>query len=678
MGGAKPHLMICTCERTMPLDPQAVSRGCNGNVTRHDHLCGAELGEFRHAVSAGEAIVVACTQETPLFREVAESLSSDAPLSFANIRENGGWSRDAAAAGPKAAALIAAAIEEPPLVTPVTLESAGVALIYGCDDVAVEAGRQLADRLDITVLLTRPGDITPRAVNEFPVLKGSVRNAQGYLGRFELTIDDYALPAPSSREKLRFGPARDGAVSNCDLILDLSGGMPLFPAHELRPGYVRADPRDPLAVEKAIAEAGNLVGTFDKPLFIRFDASLCAHSRSKITGCTRCLDLCPTGAITPNGDAVAIDPAICGGCGFCAATCPTGAASYAVPPADMLMSRLRTLLQTYTKAGGVGPRILFHDGDHGRPLIDALARFGDGLPAEVIPVAVNEVSQVGPEAIAAAFAYGATGVTLLARERPRHDMLGMRQVVELSQTIVGSLGFGEDVVRIVQADDPDRLRAFLDAAPRGTAAINTASFVARGAKRGLLETAFSELHRAAPAPVDRIALPRGAPFGSLALDVESCTLCHSCVTACPTGALSDDPERPMLRFAESACVQCGLCAATCPEDALTLEPQLDFLAWSAPRRTLKQEEPFRCIACGEPFGTKSTIERVVARLEEKHWMFKGEHARRIDVVKMCDKCRVSAVVNEGFDPNIPQRPPVVTTDDYLRARETGADNPTHS
>ena len=57
-------------------------------------------------------------------------------------------------------------------------------------------------------------------------------------------VDDYALPAPSSRAKLVFGPSRDGAKSACDLILDLSGGTPLFPAHELRPGYVRADPRD--------------------------------------------------------------------------------------------------------------------------------------------------------------------------------------------------------------------------------------------------------------------------------------------------------------------------------------------------------------------------------------------------------------------------------------------------
>ena len=53
--------------------------------------------------------------------------------------------------------------------------------------------------------------------------------------------------------------------------------------------------------------------------------------------------------------------------------------------------------------------MLFHDGDHGEPLIHALARFGDGLPANVLPVRVNAIGQVGPEAVAALFAYGAAG-----------------------------------------------------------------------------------------------------------------------------------------------------------------------------------------------------------------------------------------------------------------------------
>ena len=675
MGNTTPHLMICTCEKTMPLDAQAIGRACTGRITQANQLCGLDLNQFKAALADGVPLTVACTQEVPLFQEVAENLAPSSALTFVNIRETGGWAKDAAAAGPKAAALIAAAAEEMPPIALVTLESDGVALVYGRDEVAIEVGQRLADRLDITVLLTRPGDVAPRRTNEFPVLKGSVRNARGHLGKFELTIDDYALPAPSSRSRLVFGNPRNGAVSTCDILLDLSGGLALFPAHELRPGYLRADPRDRVAVEKMIADAGNLVGTFDKPRFIQFDESLCAHSRSGITGCTRCLDLCPTGAITPNGNAVAIDPAICAGCGSCAAACPTGAASYALPSVDVLMRRLRTLMQAYRKAGGSNAVVLFHDADQGEPLIDALARFGDGLPANVLPVRVNEVTQIGPEAIAALFAYGAAGVALLTRAKPSHDPLGLRRVVETSGTIVAALGFGDGLVRVIETDDPDQLRAMLDAAPAGVATQKPATFVARGAKRSLLETSFRELHFAAPVPVDVVTLAPSAPFGGVLLNVESCTLCHSCVTACPTGALSDNPDRAMLRFTESICVQCGLCEATCPEDAITLQPRLDFQAWNAPLRVLKEEDPFHCIGCGKPFGTKSTIERVVAKLEEKHWMFTVANARRIDVVKMCEDCRVEAVVNESFDPHAVPRTPTMTTEDYLRAREASKDGP---
>ncbi len=659
----------------MPLDAQAIGRGCAVTPTQANQLCGLELERFKTALADGTPITVACTQEAPLFKEVAESFPQ-AQLTFVNIRETGGWSDEAAAAGPKAAALIAAANEDMPPISLVTLESEGVALIYGRDEIAIEAAQRLADRLDITVLLTKPGDVTPRRSNEFPVLKGTIRNARGHLGAFELSIDDYALPLPSSRAKLVFGPARDGATSTCDLIVDLSGGAALFPAHELRPGYLRADPRDRAAVERVIADAGNLVGTFDKPRFIDFDASLCAHSRSGITGCTRCLDLCPTGAITPNGNAVVIDANICAGCGSCASVCPTGAAAYSLPSADALMRRLRTLLQTYRKAGGSDAIVLFHDGEHGDAIIDALARFGAGLPAKVLPLRVNEVTQLGPEAIAAVFAYGGAGVAVLTRAKPRHDMTGLRRAVEMSGKIVAALGFGEGVARIIETDDPDQLRVMLDAAPPGVATQKAAGFIPRGAKRGVLETTFRELYLAAPAPLDVVPLAPGAPFGGVNLDVEGCTLCHACVTACPTGALSDNPDRAMLRFTESLCVQCGLCEATCPEHVITIEPRLDFRAWNAPLRVLKEEEPFLCIACGKPFGTKSSIDRVLAKLGEKHWMFQGANAKRIDVIKMCADCRVEAVVNEGFDPHAaPPRPPVMTTEDYLRARDTKKDDP---
>jgi ferredoxin len=663
-------IAICSCEGTMPLDEAAIRRGCPGsNVTAAHHLCRAQMDRFQAMAESGGALTVACTQEAPLFEEVAAEAGRTIPITYANIRETAGWSRDAAGAGPKMAALLAAAAEPLPPAPVIGFESEGVVLVYGCDERAVDAGNLLKDHLDVTVLIRPPATIVPPRNSEFPVAKGVVRAAKGHLGAFEITVDDFAQPAPSSRIALTFGPSRNDAQSRCDIILDLSGGTPLFPAADLRDGYLRADVNDPAAMLRAVLKARDLVGTFEKPRYIAFTEDLCAHSRSRIVGCTRCLDVCPASAIAPGRGHVTLDARICAGCGQCAAVCPTGAASYALPPADALMRKLRTLLLTYARAGGERPVLLVHDAAHGEPMIDALARFGDGLPANVVPLAVNEVTQVGLEAVAAAFAYGASGMRFLLRARPRHDTTGLARTLALADTVLRGLGFGNDRVATIETDDPEALgqalRAFV--ATPGTA--HPASFMPSGGKRGVLRFALCELHDAAPAPVDVIPLPALAPFGAVEVDATGCTLCHACVSACPTGALIDDPERPVLRFVEDACVQCGLCKATCPENVITLRPQLDFRATRMAPRVLKEEEPFCCIRCGKPFGVKSTIERVAAKLQGTHWMYKDAPGR-LDVIKMCDDCRVTVVSEQDFDPyGAPPRPAPRTSDDYLRERE---------
>ncbi|NWG26328.1 MAG: 4Fe-4S dicluster domain-containing protein [Pseudorhodoplanes sp.] len=654
----------------MPLDAAAVARGCrNARVETAHQLCRAEIERFRQAAASGAAITVGCTQEAPLFSEIADEVSAG-PIAFANIREQAGWSAQAGKAGPKMAALLAMAAVETPDVPFYSLSSDGIVLIYGRDERAIEAGEMLKDHLDVTVLLTRPQHIAAPRVTEFPVVKGNIRTARGHLGKFEITVDDYAQPVPSSRATLAFGAPREGATSRCDIILDLSGGAPLFPAADLRDGYLRADPNDPAAILRAVLRARDLVGTFDKPRYIDFTADICAHARSRIVGCRRCLDLCPAGAIAApeREDHVTIDPGICAGCGQCAAACPTGAAAYALPPADVLLRKLRTLLTAYREAGGARPVILIHDGDHGTPLIDALARHGAGLPAHVLPVAVNEVTQVGLEAVAAAFAYGASAMRFLLRGKPRHDVSGLVKTLALAEPILSGLGFGPGRAATIETDDPDALGAALAALEPAEPVRDPASFMPVGAKREVMRLSLRELHRAAPAPVDIVPLPADAPFGTVKVDVEGCTLCMACVSACPTGALIDNPERPMLRFAEDACVQCGLCRATCPEKVISLAPQLDFRAATAQARIVKEEEPFACISCGKEFGVRSTIERVAAKLEGKHWMYKGS-AKRLDLIRMCDDCRVAAVTAADFDPYAAPRPNARTTEDYLRERE---------
>jgi hypothetical protein len=112
---------------------------------------------------------------------------------------------------------------------------------------------------------------------------------------------------------------------------------------------------------------------------------------------------------------------------------------------------------------------------------------------------------------------------------------------------------------------------------------------------------------------------------------------------------------------------------TCPEKVISLSPQIDFRAPTAESRVLKEEDPFLCVRCSKPFGVKSSIARVSAKLEGHHWMFK-DSSQRVEVIKMCADCRVQAMSDEDFNPyGVPQRPAPRTTEDYLRTREAKAE-----
>ena len=109
--------------------------------------------------------------------------------------------------------------------------------------------------------------------------------------------------------------------------------------------------------------------------------------------------------------------------------------------------------------------MLVHDDSHGAPLIDALARFGGGLPANVLPFAVNEITQVGLESVAAAFAYGASAIRFLLRARPLHDVSGLLRTMSVADPILTGLGFGTGRIATIEVDDPDLLAEALRAIP---------------------------------------------------------------------------------------------------------------------------------------------------------------------------------------------------------------------
>lgn len=660
-------LLVCDCAGTMSIDGAALGEALGGAspVKICSQLCRRELPVFEAALGAGPPPLVACTQEAPLFEEVAGE-AGHGGLRFVNIRERAGWSSTGAAALPKMAALIKDAAFETQPTRLMSIASGGQCLVYGRGQAALDVAKQLAGRLSVSVLLLDAGDAMPLSVANVPVHTGKIRGAKGSLGGFELFIDAYGMVDPSARDAMRFDALRDGASTKCDLIFDMTGDAPLFIDGDGRDGYMRADPAHPAGLAEAMFKIIDLVGEFEKPIYVSYNADICAHSRSGKIGCSNCIDSCPKGAIQSAGDIVEIDAGICGGCGNCSASCPTGAVTYDYPTRHDLLRRLQIMVAAYRGAGGKAPELLVHDEEHGSELIAAMARFGRGLPANVIPVGLHAVTEIGHDTMLSALSFGFQRINVLASPDKMAELGALNTQCDLARAVLQGLGYTGDRVAVIVEADPDAVEEALHEA-RTFEEITGRAFAPEGGKRDVARLAFSALHEMAPAPVDVIELPQGAPYGRVDINADGCTLCLACVGACPAAALNADDDKPRLSFTEAACVQCGLCVATCPEKVITLEPRYNFAGGLLPE-TVKEEEPFECIRCSKPFGTKSTIETIVKKLEGKHSMFQG--TAQVDLIKMCDNCRVFAMSEVQDDPmKLGERPKMRTTEDYIMEAE---------
>ncbi|QUM75435.1 4Fe-4S binding protein [Moritella sp. 24] len=539
---------------------------------------------------------------------------------------------------------IAGTVELSNLIPPtVSYESRGNLLIIGAYDTITALAPQFATLNSVTLLATSATEAV-KASKDTNVFFSDDVMIKGYLGAFEVNcrVAGSLLNTYTNLAEVTIGG------DSFDLVVDMSADS-IINTEIPAPGYYPVG-SGKAAIADVIETLPDMLGTFDKPKYFRLDNDICAHSSRGVSGCTRCVDACPAGALSSNGHAIEINPFLCQGVGTCATACPTEAITYALPEAEKTQNFIYRLLNSYQMAGGEKPTILFF----GHRDEEALAAQLPSLPSNVIPIALEELATVGVDTWFSALVYGAHQVLLATNiaylpatiDRVLKDELG------IANNFLTELGFEADRICLFDLNKAADFVVFpaslLPVADNKIAVMDSGVLAEQlsGTKREKLFSALDRLHVQSTVKPTQSDVPENAPYGSVECKTDDCTLCMGCVAVCPTRALHAVGGRPGLQFKEQDCVQCGLCEKACPEQVISLKPGLN---WDAENRQsavmIHEEEAACCLSCGKAFAPASMIKMLTEKLQG-HSQFQGDAIRRLS---MCEDCRVRDIFSDMAD-----------------------------
>lgn len=644
---------FCNCRGTLPLDTEQLVLPVAPAVLFSASDPETHIPEFLALVEEEEAdhVLTTCCEWKSRSRDLLGGGARSPEIHSVDVKESCFRAHpDERPAHGKASRLLRAAVEtaglqDEPTYNP--LRVGGRVVISG-DPARVQ---RLADRLRDAAapICLIPPDASNLPVSSSPEWhKGRILEVQGRLGEFRVIIEDDEIPPRQ----------RDLAAAQVVIISqeEITGTKRRTGVHLL------VEPSEPDLTRCAEAIRG-LVGDFLKPEHVTYNADICAGGSADVEACGTCINVCPYDAIerdAKNHLRIRVDHMACEGCGACASACPTMALRFTEPAPKELYTRLSALLRPLSpQVKGERSTVLFHCGEMGMRVLKEAGQRPLPYPETVLPVEVPCLRYVSEANMLAAFQFGAAGVGLLGCYTCVH---GERELLyrnlDFCHMTLDAFGLGRERLRLLTAAEGGEAEAVsglssfahgLEDSPIRWKGRPTSHWNSRAVIAAAIEEFIEQLDRE---PGQR-AVDASQPYAFADVQASGCTMCRSCVNACPVNAFRLDESTSSLKFKPIACVACGLCEKVCPEDVIELRREIFLERDAFDYQTVAQDDMVACSKCGKPYINRKaldTIEAKVLSLESLQDTFTG---RRKSILRMCPDCRAveaMADVEKGWKP----------------------------
>jgi ferredoxin len=360
-----------------------------------------------------------------------------------------------------------------------------------------------------------------------------------------------------------------------------------------------------------------------------FDVASCVRATSKLSECTKCLDICPVSTIELVENIPAFTPSACIECGGCVGVCPTEAFSLSDFSAiNFFFGALERKEHDFACKSelpclsilSVEHLIALALGSDEQIVLDAEACNCGGESTvlnEQIATNIEEANFVLSSISTKQILVGALSVEDRV-ELDENQVEDRRSFLSLKTVVKSKQDFDEAV-------ESDELKAF--ALDRDV--ITKIKDKKIPDKRKLL---FSLLKRLEKQEAYDVLAQEDVGFTSQKYVEESCTNCQICYRICPTGALSSDAKFSLINFDAMMCLKCHLCHDVCEPDAIKLQPGFEIKEFFEPtQRTLAKFDIQRCNECGNYFTYRGGIKECFrCKVEEEEAMELHANARKFD------------------------------------------------